>query len=82
MKDAFTTITDTGRLEWVIKHKATAVPSQRMMTRRGGLTKENMEDVWVLEYVTDSGDLVMQTPDCGFKSFRDAIDAGIQGVTT
>ena len=72
-------LTDTERLDWVIAHKATVVPGDRMLTRRGGICPENMEKVWQLEYVTESGDLVMQTPDCGHKTFREAIDAGIRG---
>lgn len=70
--------TDTDRLEWVIKHKAIVVPGELMLTRRGGLEKKNMKPVWQLEYETDSGDLVMQTPDSDFSTFREAIDAGMK----
>lgn len=73
-------ITDADRLDWVIKHYATVMPGERMVTRRGGITEENMERVWQLEYVTETGDLVMQTPDSGHKTYREAIDAGMRGA--
>ena len=71
-------MTETKRLCWMVAHSAVVVSGSRMITRCGGLNGSNLEDVWQCEWETERGDLIMQTPDCGHKTWRDAIDAAIR----
>jgi len=70
-------ITDTERLDWVIARKATIDHRFRMKTRQGGLSPDNLEPVFCVNWIQPNGDLVEQTPDCDYKSVREAIDGAM-----
>lgn len=72
---------DTRRLEWLAEHEAMITRGKRAKTRRGRLAGDNLEDVWQIEWEGKDGSLIMQTPDGGHRSFRDAIDAAMKADT-
>lgn len=74
------TMTDTERLDWVLKHKATCATRAtraRMKTRAGGLQASNLETVYCLNWFQPNGDNIEHTPDCEYKAVREAIDGAM-----
>lgn len=71
------TMTDTERLDWVIKHKATCATRSRMKTRAGGLHESNLETVYCLDWYQPNGDNIEHTPDCEYRTVREAIDGAM-----
>lgn len=64
------------RFEWMIKHRALVFASSRMKTRAGGLSRENMEQGFVVDYDI-GGNNILQGADLQQPTKIAAIDAAI-----
>lgn len=72
--------TDTEILDWIITHSALVYKTSRAMSRRGGISKDNLEDVWIVSWDEPDGSQIEQTPDARHKDARTALTSAMKGV--